>query len=48
VAGLLNSLNNEVGGAARVTLYRQMIRFHLTKEGLRGYVIPIEDGEPTN
>jgi hypothetical protein len=47
VAGRLDAHNNEVGGAARVTHYRQIIRFHLRADGLTGYVIAIEsDGKP--
>ncbi len=43
IAGLLDGHNNEVGGAARVTQFRQIIRFHLNPKGLTGYVISIEN-----
>jgi hypothetical protein len=48
VAGKLHGHNNEVGGTARVTKYRQLIRFHVHKAGLTGYVIAAEsdDGSP--
>lgn len=43
VAALFDAHNNEVGGAARVTQFRQLIRFKLSGEGLTGYVIAIEN-----
>jgi hypothetical protein len=43
IAGLLNGHNNEVGGAARVSAFRQIIRFHVSSEALTGYVIRIKD-----
>jgi hypothetical protein len=57
VCGRLDAHNNEVGGAARVTSYRELIRFHVHSGGLTGYVIAIEtdpsvptgdDEEPMN
>jgi hypothetical protein len=57
VCGRLNAHNNEVGGAARVTGYRELVRFHVHAGGLTGYVIAIEtdptvatddDDEPMN
>ena len=42
IAGLVDAHNNEVGGAARVTRFRQIIRFHLDRDGLTGYVISVE------
>jgi hypothetical protein len=57
VCGRLDAHNNEVGGAARVTSYRELIRFHVHAGGLTGYVIAIEtdpsvptgdDEEPMN
>jgi hypothetical protein len=39
--GLLNGHNNEVGGAARITEFRQLIRFHVHDEKLTGYVIKV-------
>ena len=38
-----NGHNNEVGGAARIERFKQFIRFRLTKEGLTGYVIAVDD-----
>jgi hypothetical protein len=35
--------NNEVGGAARIEQFKQMIRFRLTKDTLTGYVIGVRD-----
>ncbi|MFO0614838.1 MAG: hypothetical protein U0414_19780 [Polyangiaceae bacterium] len=43
VAALFDAHNNEVGGAARVTAFRQMIRFKVDAGGLTGYVISIEN-----
>jgi hypothetical protein len=43
IAGLLDGHNNEVGGAARITAHREIIRFHIDSEGaLTGYVISAE------
>jgi hypothetical protein len=38
-----NGHNNEVGGAARIENFKQFIRFRLTREGLTGYVIAVDD-----
>ena len=38
-----NGHNNEVGGAARIERFKQFVRFHLTREGLTGYVIAVND-----
>jgi hypothetical protein len=48
IAGLLDGHNNEVGGAARITAHRELIRFHIDTEGaLTGYVIAVEqEGTP--
>jgi len=49
VTSRLDAHNNEAGGAARVTSYRQLIRFNLRADGLTGYVIAIgtkDDGSP--
>jgi len=35
--------NNEVGGAARIERFKQMIRFRLTENTLTGYVIAVDD-----
>ena len=43
VTSRLDAHNNEAGGTARVTDYRQLIRFHLRADGLTGYVIAIRD-----
>jgi hypothetical protein len=43
VTFLFNGHNNEVGGAARVEGFKQFIRFRLTREGLTGYVIAVDD-----
>jgi hypothetical protein len=43
VAGLADAHNNEVGGAARVTEFRQLIRFRLGQRGLTGYVFEVRD-----
>jgi hypothetical protein len=37
--------NNEAGGGARIEQFKQFIRFRLTKEGLTGYVIAIDEPE---
>jgi hypothetical protein len=42
-----NGHNNEVGGAARIERFKQFIRFHLTPEGLTGYVIGVNDPTDT-
>ena len=38
-----NGHNNEAGGAARLERFREFIRFRLTKEGLSGFVIGVDD-----
>lgn len=38
-----NGHNNEVGGAARIEEFKEFIRFRLTREGLTGYVIALDD-----
>ena len=38
-----NGHNNEVGGTARIEEFKQFIRFRLTKEGLTGFVIAVDD-----
>ena len=38
-----NGHNNEVGGAARIEKFKQFIRFRLTREGLTGYVIAVDN-----
>jgi hypothetical protein len=38
-----NGHNNEVGGAARIERFKQFVRFRLTREGLTGYVIAVND-----
>ena len=43
VASRLNGHNNEAGSTARVTEFRQLIRFHLRADGLTGYVIAIHN-----
>ena len=43
VTSRLGGHNNEAGGTARVTDYRQIIRFNLRADGLTGYVIAIHD-----
>lgn len=45
VCFVFNGHNNEVGGAARIEQFKQFIRFRLTKEGLTGYVIAVNDPE---
>jgi hypothetical protein len=42
-----NGHNNEVGGAARIERFKQFVRFHLTPEGLTGYVIAVNDPSDT-
>lgn len=41
VVGLLDGHNNEVGGASRVTEFRQMVRVCVSAQGVRGYAIAI-------
>ncbi len=41
VTSRLDAHNNEAGGSARITKYRQFIRFNLRPDGLTGYVIAI-------
>lgn len=41
-AAAIGAHNNEIGGAARITDYRQFIRFRLTERGLTGFVIAID------
>lgn len=38
-----NGHNNEIGGAGRIEEFKQFIRFRLTREGLTGYVIGVDD-----
>jgi hypothetical protein len=38
-----NGHNNEVGGAARIENFKQFIRFRLTRDGITGYVIAVDD-----
>jgi len=38
-----NGHNNEVGGAARIENFKQFIRFRLTRNGITGYVIAVDD-----
>jgi predicted ATPase len=45
VTGWFHAHNNELGGAARVDRYRQIIRFHVHAGGLTGYVIAVENIE---
>ena len=45
VAGLADAHNNEVGGAARVSAFRQIIRFRVNQDGLTGYVISVENNK---
>lgn len=42
-----NGHNNEVGGAARIERFKQFVRVHLTREGLTGYVIAVNDPSDT-
>lgn len=42
IAALCDAHNNEAGGAARVTEFRQIIRFKLDASGLTGHVIAIK------
>jgi hypothetical protein len=42
-----NGHNNEVGGAARIERFKQFVRIHLTREGLTGYVIAVNDPSDT-
>jgi hypothetical protein len=43
VASRLDGHNNEAGGTARVTEFRQLIRFRVRADGLTGYVIAIDN-----
>jgi hypothetical protein len=43
VSFAFNGHNNEVGGAARIEEFKQFIRFRLTRNGLTGYVIAVDD-----
>ncbi len=38
-----NGHNNEVGGAARIEEFKEFIRFRLTREGVTGYVIALDN-----
>ena len=38
-----NGHNNEVGGAARIENFKQFIRFRLTRDGITGYVIAVDN-----
>jgi hypothetical protein len=42
-----NGHNNEVGGAARIERFKQFVRVRLTREGLTGYVIAVNDPSDT-
>jgi hypothetical protein len=42
-----NGHNNEVGGAGRIERFKQFVRFRLTREGLTGYVIAVNDPSDT-
>jgi len=48
VTSRLDAHNNEAGGTARVTDYRQFIRFNLRADGLTGYVIAIRDSNESS
>ena len=43
-----NGHNNEVGGAARIENFKQFIRFRLTRDGITGYVIAVDDVSQIN
>jgi len=43
VCFIFNGHNNEVGGTARIENFKEFIRFRLTKDGLIGYVIAVDD-----
>jgi hypothetical protein len=43
VSFAFNGHNNEVGGAARIENFKQFIRFRLTRDGITGYVIAVND-----
>jgi len=43
-----NGHNNEVGGAARIENFKQFIRFRLTRNGITGYVIAVDDVSQIN
>ncbi|HEY6803980.1 MAG TPA: hypothetical protein VI306_10410 [Pyrinomonadaceae bacterium] len=38
-----NGHNNEVGGTARIEDFKEFIRFRVTRDGLTGYVIAVDD-----
>jgi hypothetical protein len=38
-----NGHNNEVGGAARIEEFKEFIRFRLTRDGVTGYVIALDN-----
>ena len=40
-----NGHNNEAGGAARIEGFKQIIRFRLTRRGLTGYVIAVDEAQ---
>jgi hypothetical protein len=43
VSFVFNGHNNEVGGTARIENFKAFIRFRLTRDGLTGYVIAVDD-----
>ena len=43
ICSVFNGHNNEVGGAARIERFKQFIRFRVTRDGLTGYVIAVDD-----
>jgi hypothetical protein len=43
VSDAWNGHSNEVGGAARIERFKQLIRFKLTETSLTGYVIAVDD-----
>ena len=43
VSFVFNGHNNEVGGTARIENFKEFIRFRLTRDGLTGYVIAVDD-----
>jgi hypothetical protein len=45
IVGLLDGHNNEVGGASRVTEFRQMLRLRVSEQGVRGYAIAIKQNK---
>jgi hypothetical protein len=50
VCSIFNGHNNEIGGAARIEKFKEFIRFRITRDGLTGFVIGVDDvsiiGEP--